>query len=180
MPQLWMFVHRPSHISTSEQHAGIPTQPRIQLQPCLVAWRWCSAAGPDDGMQLCRSKPTNWSEEGAGRVFALEMAFYVAAESISGLGGGLMFDRLLMSTRAVAAVMFAVSACSAARRPFLPPPPPPPCQHTLTALSQPLPSYCQCTLIAMAFLRGERWFRGYAVHMYPVSRSHLIPPCPPL
>lgn len=68
-------------------------------------------------MQRCQRKPDVWSAEGAGRVFALEMAFYVAAESISGLGGGLMFDRLLMTTRDVSAVMFAVSACSAVRLP---------------------------------------------------------------
>lgn len=59
----------------------------------------------------------------AGRIFALEMAFYVTAESISGVGGGLMFDRLHLTTLQVSGVMFVISMISTV---LFPPPPSPP------------------------------------------------------
>lgn len=113
-------------------------------------------------MQRCQRKPDFWSAEDAGRVFALEMAFYVAAESISGLGGGLMFDRLLMTTRDVSAVMFAVSACSAVRLPVLAPP---------------LPVHSHRHGIATRVRGGLEATQYTLCEIKDVSRSHLIPPC---
>ncbi len=52
---------------------------------------------------------------GAGRVFALEMAFFVSTETVSGLLGGLMFDNLQMRTQAVAGVMAIIAAVIAVR-----------------------------------------------------------------
>lgn len=46
----------------------------------------------------------------AGRVFAVEMAFYTVAETVSGLWGGFMFDSLAMSTQGASGVMAAVAA----------------------------------------------------------------------
>ena len=46
----------------------------------------------------------------SGRVFAVEMAFYTVAETVSGLGGGAMFDGLHLSTQGVSAVMAVVAA----------------------------------------------------------------------
>ena len=46
----------------------------------------------------------------AGRVFAVEMAFYTVAETVSGLGGGAMFDGLHLSTQGVSGVMAVVAA----------------------------------------------------------------------
>jgi hypothetical protein len=52
----------------------------------------------------------------AGRVFALEMAFYVSTEMVSLLLGGALFDRLHLTTRGVAAVMACVGVCCAVSR----------------------------------------------------------------
>jgi hypothetical protein len=56
----------------------------------------------------------------AGRVFALEMAFYVSTETISLLLGGVMFDKLHLSTRGVASVMAAIGFCCAVSHPAAP------------------------------------------------------------
>ncbi len=47
---------------------------------------------------------------GAGRVFALEMAAYVVAQTGSSLWGGYMFDDLRLSPRGVSLLMIAPSA----------------------------------------------------------------------
>lgn len=64
--------------------------------------------------EVCRYK-SRWAAA-AGRVFALEMAFYVSTEMVSLLLGGVLFDRLHLTTRGVAAVMACVGVCCAVSR----------------------------------------------------------------
>ena len=51
----------------------------------------------------------------AGRVFAVEMALYTVAETVSGFWGGFMFDGLRLSTQGSSGVMAVVATAVTVR-----------------------------------------------------------------
>lgn len=86
---------------------------------CSIASDTCRASSngrvfitPHDEVS---ARSLHWAAA-AGRVFALEMAFYVSTEMVSLLLGGVLFDRLHLTTRGVAAVMACVGVCCAVSR----------------------------------------------------------------
>lgn len=74
----------------------------------MLGISWFRALRLAVSVQQCSLPP-------AGRVFALEMAFFVSTETASGLMGGVMFDDWHLGTRGVAAIMCGVAAACAVR-----------------------------------------------------------------
>jgi len=67
------------------------------------------------GVPLAAAHFTGLLSACAGRVFAVEMALYTIAETVSGFWGGFMFDGLRLSTQGSSGVMAVIATAVTVR-----------------------------------------------------------------